>query len=84
MTGPRRRTAWAALADEWDPDHPAIARMREGLALRPTDEPGRPEDAPAAAAGESGPPEASERRSRIRELVRKVAKRRFIGCRGLA
>jgi hypothetical protein len=79
MTEPRRRTAWSVLADEWDPDHPAIRRMREALALEPTPErpqpaqdgPGRPE--PVAVASESTPaPDESTRRNRIAELVARV------------
>jgi hypothetical protein len=70
-----RRSAWSALADDWDPDHPAIARMRDALALQPTpepvqDAPGRPEPVEVASEPAEAPPDP--RRGRIAELVARV------------
>lgn len=80
MTEPRRRSTWGAFADEWDPDHEAIRRMRE--VLRPQDAPQRPEPSeppigatpePIAAPEESPTPSAeSTRRQRISDLVKLV------------
>lgn len=73
----RRRSAWGVLADEWDPDHPAIARMRDALALTPTEEPRAPER-PAVASGSTltAPRPATEettaRRGRIAQLVARL------------
>jgi hypothetical protein len=37
-----RRSAWSAMADEWDPERdPAKIRMREALALQPPLSPSR-------------------------------------------
>jgi hypothetical protein len=51
--------------DPWSDDDPAIVRMRVALALRPTEEPGRPE--PQAAV-----PNGSTRRERIAALVQRI------------
>jgi hypothetical protein len=74
MTEPRRRTAWSALADEWDPNHPAIRRMQDALALQPVQEaPQRPE--PAEVESEPTPEPAavpeSSRRQRIQDLIQR-------------
>lgn len=66
----RRRSAWSALADEWDPDHPAIARMRDVMALRPVEP---PEVAPGATPEPiAAPEESSARRRRISELLARL------------
>ena len=75
----QRSSAWSALADEWSDDHPAIARMRDALALQPTPEPAQ--DAPRAeqpptveSNPTSAPVEAPEesKRGRIGELIARV------------
>lgn len=75
----RRRTSWSALADEWDPNHPAIARMRDALALPPTaepvqDAPGRPEPEIVASGSPHAPeePPAPPQRNRVAELVARL------------
>jgi hypothetical protein len=55
---------WRTL-DEWDPDHPAIVRMREALALRPVEPPDRPN-------GSGEAPDVASRRERIAGLVRRI------------
>lgn len=84
MTEPRRRSVWSVLADEWDPDYPALARTREAIASSPatlvdapqtaSQAPGRPE--PVEVVSEpsteySAPPRTSDRR-RVGELVQRV------------
>ena len=51
--------------DPWSDDDPAIVRGREALALRPTDEPRRPEASKEA-------PDATTRRERVAVLVRRI------------
>jgi hypothetical protein len=70
-----RRSAWSALADDWDPDNEAIARMRDALALQPTpepvqDAPGPPE--PVEVASEPAEPLPDPSRGRIADLVARV------------
>jgi hypothetical protein len=57
------RARW--FVDIWDEDDPAVARMREALAPRPTEAPERPE-APEAV------PDVTTRRERIAALVRRI------------
>jgi hypothetical protein len=77
VTEPRRRSAWRALADEWDPDHPAIARMRE--ALKPPPVPEAPQPRQQAKVAPDTSPEPVEvpdpslgRRARISDLIARV------------
>ena len=57
------RSRW--LVDPWDDDDPAIVRMREALALRPTEEPGRPDPSKEA-------PDSATRRERVSALVWRI------------
>jgi hypothetical protein len=72
----RRRSAWSALADEWDPDHPSLALMREALAPRPVDAPG-PLAKPEVAPDSTGPlhhtaEDTQRRRTRISQLIARI------------
>jgi hypothetical protein len=75
MTEPRR-TVWSILADEWDPDHPAVRRGRD--ILRPSepvqDALRRPEPLPAESEPTPEPVTAPEEsmRGRIADLVARV------------
>jgi hypothetical protein len=53
------------FVDVWDDDDPAIARMREALALRPVEPPRQPE-----APGEA--PDGATRRERVSALVQRI------------
>lgn len=68
-----RRSAWSALADEWDPDHPAVRRGRDALLLGR--EPAPPEPKPPKVELEPEPepivPEPVKRDS-VAELVARV------------
>jgi hypothetical protein len=57
------RARW--FVDVWDQDDPAVVKMREALALRPTEPPGRPETPEAA-------PDATTRRERVAALVQRI------------
>lgn len=52
--------------DPWSPDDPAQLRMREALALQPTEEPGEPKVAADATA--DAPLDPATRRARVAEL----------------
>jgi len=77
MPPEKRRTAWSAFADDWDPENPALVRTREALAKAAQtsqEAPGRPE----AIEVESTPTEepvagpAFSRRERISQLIARV------------
>ena len=75
----QRRSAWSALADEWDPDHPAVALGRAALTLEgppqtAQDAPERPFQSEVASATTPEPQAAPDesRRGRIADLVARV------------